>query len=176
MFAEPSNDEAKGLLAEAYDQLGYQAQSGPWRDVYLTGAFELRHGGPDVGVNLATAIDMLKHAPMERFLDAIAARLNPEKAAGKEMTVNLVFTDVGSSYVFELKNSVLRHYTRDPDPDADVTLKITRGLYFQMLAGEAGLKDTLLGDELEVDGSRLALIAFFRLMDTPDGKFNIVVP
>ena len=176
VFAEPSNDEAKALLAEAYDQLGYQAQSGPWRDVYLTGAFELRHGGPDVGVNLATAIDMLKHAPMERFLDAIAARLNPEKAAGKEMTVNLVFPDAGTSYVLELKNSVLRHYTRDPDPDADVTLKITRGLYFQMLAGEAGLKDTLLGDELEVDGSRLALIAFFRLMDTPDGKFNIVVP
>ena len=83
MFADPDNDEAKELLAEAYDQLGYQAESGPWRDVYLTGAFELRHGGPDVGVDLASAIDMLKHAPMERFLDAMAARLNPRRLTGR---------------------------------------------------------------------------------------------
>ena len=46
VFAEPENKKAKDLLARAYDQLGYQSESGPWRDVYLTAAFELRHGGP----------------------------------------------------------------------------------------------------------------------------------
>ena len=176
VFAEPDNQDAKELLAKTYDQLGYQAESGPWRDVYLTGAFELRHGGPDTGVDLETAIDMLRHAPIERFLDAMAARLNAEKAEGKEMIVNLVFTDVGTSYVLELENSVLRHYTREPHPHANVTLKITKELYLRMLAGKAGLKETLFGDDLKIEGSRLDLLGFFRLLDKPDGTFNIVVP
>jgi alkyl sulfatase BDS1-like metallo-beta-lactamase superfamily hydrolase len=176
VFADPSDQEARDLLAEVYDQLGYQAESGPWRDSYLTGAFELRHGGPDVGVDLASAVNMLRHAPLERFLDAMAARLDADKAEGKEMIVNLIFTDVDTSFVFELKHSVLRHYERDPDPEANVTLKVTKDLYLQMLAGQAGLKDTLLGDDLEVEGSRLDLVSFFRLFDKPDGTFNIVTP
>ena len=46
MFAQPDNQAARELLAKTYDQLGYQAESGPWRDVYLTGAYELRNGPP----------------------------------------------------------------------------------------------------------------------------------
>ena len=116
VFAEPDNADAKELLARAYDQLGYQAESGPWRDVYLTGAFELRHGGPDEGIDLASAMGMIKHAPLARFLDAMAARLNGPKAEGKEMIVNLVVTDIGVTHVLELKNSVLRHYERERTP------------------------------------------------------------
>ena len=176
VFAEPENQDARALLAETYDQLGYQAESGPWRDVYLTGAFELRHGGPDRGFDLAAAMDMIKHAPLERFLDAMAARLNAPKAEGKEMIVNLVFTDLGSTHVLELENSVLRHYKRDADPDANVTMKITHDLYLKMVTGRAGLKDTLLSDDLKIEGSRLDLVSFFRLFDKPDGLFNVVVP
>ena len=176
VFADPDNREARELLARAYDQLGYQAESGPWRDVYLTGAFELRHGGPDEGIDLASAMDMLKQAPPERFLDAMAARLNGPEAEGKEMVVNLVFSDLGTSHVLELKNSVLRHYKRDPDPDANVTLRITHDLYLQMATGRVGIKDTVFTDDLKVEGSRIDLVRFFRLFDKPDGTFNIVVP
>ena len=176
VFANPDDEEAKGLLAEVYDQLGYQAESGPWRDSYLTAAFELRHGGPDTGVDLSTAIDMLKHAPLDRFLIAMAARLNPDKAEGKKMIVNLIFTDVGASFVLELKNSVLRHYERDPHPEANVTLKITKALFLRMTTGAAGLKETLLSDELQIEGSKLDLVSFFRLLDRPKGTFDIVTP
>jgi alkyl sulfatase BDS1-like metallo-beta-lactamase superfamily hydrolase len=176
VFADPDNQDARDLLARAYDQLGYQAESGPWRDIYLTGAFELRHGGPAEGIDLASAIDMIKHAPLERFLDAMAARLNAPKAEGKEMIVNLVFTDLGESYVLELKNSVLRHYQRDPDPDANVTLRITHDIYLRMVTGRVGIKDTLFTDDLKIEGSRLDLVGFFRLFDKPDGTFNIVTP
>ncbi|MBW2189513.1 MAG: MBL fold metallo-hydrolase [Deltaproteobacteria bacterium] len=176
VFADPDNQDARSLLARAYDQLGYQAESGPWRDVYLTGAFELRHGGPDKGINLASAMGMIKHAPLVRFLDAMAARLNATKAEGKEMVVNLVITDIDETHVLELKNSVLRHYEREADPDANVTLKVTHDLYLRMLTGTAGLKDTLFSDELSVEGSRLDLIGFFGLFDKPDGTFNIVTP
>ncbi len=176
VFAAPDNVDAKTLLAETYDQLGYQAESGPWRDSYLTAAFELRHGGPDKGVDLATAMDMLKHAPLERFLDAMAARLNAERAEDKEIVVNLVFTDVGTTYVLEMKNSVLRHHEREPHPAANATLKITKDLFLRMIAGSAGLKETLFGDELTVEGSRLDLVSFFRTFDKPLGTFNIVTP
>ena len=176
VFADPDNQDARDLLARAYDQLGYQAESGPWRDVYLTGAFELRHGAPDKGVDLASAMGMIRHAPLERFLDAMAARLNAPKAEGKEMIVNLVFTDLGATYVLELKNSVLRHYKRDRHPDANATMKLTHELYLRMLTGTAGIKDTLFSDDLKIEGSRLDLVGFFRLFDKPDGTFNIVIP
>jgi alkyl sulfatase BDS1-like metallo-beta-lactamase superfamily hydrolase len=176
VFAQPDNEDARDLLARAYDQLGYQAESGPWRDVYLTGAFELRHGGPDEGINLASAMGMIEHAPLERFLDAMAARLNGPKAEGKRMVINIVISDVATTHVLELKNSVLRHYERDADPNANVTLKITHELFLRMLTGTAGLKDTLFSDELTVEGSRLDLVGFFRLFDKPDGTFNIVTP
>ncbi|MDH3201693.1 MAG: MBL fold metallo-hydrolase [Myxococcales bacterium] len=176
VFADPNNQDARDLLAQTYDQLGYQAESGPWRDVYLTGAFELRHGGPTEGIDLAASMDMIKYAPLESFLTAMASRLNAPKAKGKDMIVNLIFTDLGETYVLELKNSVLRHYKRDPHPDANVSMKITHELYLKMLTGQAGLKDTLFSDDLDIDGSRLDLVSFFRLIDKPTGTFNIVTP
>ncbi len=176
VFAEPDKQEAKDLLARTYDQLGYQAESGPWRDTYLSGAFELRHGGPTEPVDLASAMDMIKHAPIERFLDGMAARLNAAKAEGEEMVVNLVFTDLGTTHVLELKNSVLRHYKREPHPEANVTLKITHDIYLRMVTGRIGIKDTLFNDDLKIEGSRLDLVGFFRLFDKPDGLFNIVIP
>jgi alkyl sulfatase BDS1-like metallo-beta-lactamase superfamily hydrolase len=176
VFADPDNEAARELLARAYDQLGYQAESAPWRDVYLTGAFELRHGGPDTGFDLASAMDMIRHAPLERFLDAMAVRLNASEAEGREMIVNLNFTDLDATHVLELKHSVLRHYRRDPHPDANASLNITHELYLRMLTGQAGIKETLFSDDLAIDGSRLDLISFFRLFDKPDGTFNIVAP
>ncbi len=176
VFADLDNQDARDLLARAYDQLGYQAESGPWRDVYLNGAFELRHGGPDTGIDLASAKDMIKHAPLEAFLDSMAARLNGPKAEGKEMIVNLIFTDLGETYVLELKNSVLRHYKRDPHPDANASMKMTHDFYLMMVTGKAGLKETLFSDDLDIDGSRLDLVGFFRLFDKPTGTFNIVTP
>jgi alkyl sulfatase BDS1-like metallo-beta-lactamase superfamily hydrolase len=176
VFTDPENHDARELLASVYDQMGYQAESGPWRDVYLTGAFELRHGGPKEGINLASAKDMISHAPLERFLDAMAVRLNGAKAEGKEMILNLVVTDLGTTHVLELKNSVLRHYERDARPDANATIKITHALLLQLLTGTAGLKDTIFSDDLKVEGSRLDLVGFFRLFDKPEGTFNIVTP
>ncbi len=176
VFADPDHGAAKELLAKTYDQLGYQSESAPWRDVYLSGAFELRHGGPDEGIDLSNALDMLKYAPVRRFLDAMAVRLNGPKAEGKEMIVNLTFTDLDTTYVLELENSVLRHYERDPHPEANASMNITHDLFLRMLVGQAGLKETLFSDDLSVQGSRLDLLSFFRLFDKLDGTFDIVTP
>jgi alkyl sulfatase BDS1-like metallo-beta-lactamase superfamily hydrolase len=106
----------------------------------------------------------------------MAVRLNGPKAEGKSMIINLILTDLGTTYVLELENSVLRHYKRDRHPDANASLKITHELYLKMLTGKAGVRDTLFSDDLTVEGSRLDLLAFFMLFDQPEGKFNIVTP
>ena len=105
----------------------------------------------------------------------MAARLKADKAEGKEYTINLVLTDLKQSYVLHLKNSVLHHRAGN-DPKADATLKLTHAIYLKMVTGKAGISDTLLSDDLKVEGSRVDLVRFFTLFEQPNGSFNIVTP
>ena len=176
VFAEPSNKEAKALLASAYDQLGYRAESGPWRDEYLTAAYELRNGGQGMAVNPKFTAELLRQAPAGRFLDSMAVRLDGPAAEGKHVTFNFVFDDVHETHVVELENSVLHHRQADPVPDANATVHLTRDLLVRLGTGQAGLKDLVMSDDFRVEGSRLDLFSFLSLVKTPDGQFAIVTP
>lgn len=176
VFAEPANAGAKSLLAACYDQLGYQAESGPWRDEYLSAAYELRNGPPDEGLNIAAMEDVLRRTPVRRFFDSMAARLNGPDAEDVRLRVNFVFTDLGESYLLDISNSVLHHWPSDPDTPADATLNLTHDMFIQMLTGQAGLKDMLLSDEMGLEGSKLDLVKFFSVFDKPEGRFDIVTP
>jgi alkyl sulfatase BDS1-like metallo-beta-lactamase superfamily hydrolase len=176
VFAEPDNARAKELLASTYDQLGYQAESGPWRDVYLSGAYELRHGAPKEGIGVADAIDLLRQTPVPRFLDLMAALLNGPDAQGKEMVINVAFTDLGQTYVLTLENAVLHHRLTAADPEANATIKLTHGLFLKMLLGQLGVRDVLFSDDVEFEGSELDVLRFFALLDQPNESFNIVTP
>ncbi len=175
VFAESGNNKAKKLLAQTYDQLGYQAESGPWRDVYLTGANELRHGSPKKGLRLADAKEMLKHTSLDSFLDSMSLRLNGPDADGKEMTLNFTFTDLNENYVITVENGVMHHRKSEPDPNADATLKLTHDLYLDIALEIASLTDILFSDDIQFEGSKLQLIKFFSLLDKPAPRFNIVV-
>jgi alkyl sulfatase BDS1-like metallo-beta-lactamase superfamily hydrolase len=176
VFADPDDAEARELLARTYDQLGYRAESGVWRSVYLTGAQELRHGeqGPEITPRLA--LGLLRHVPLGYLFDAMATRLDGLAAAGEPMTLNFVFTDLGETHVLSLENAVLHHAQREPDPAAAATVRLTRELFLRLATGQAGLRDLVFSDELEVEGSRARLLAFFSLFDRPDGRFAIVTP
>ena len=176
VFAEPSNGPAKELLASVYDQLGFRAEAGPWRDVYLTGAYELRHGIRGTGIEPARATGLLRNSPVERFLDSMAVRLDGPAADGKQLTFNFVFTDVGETHVLELENAVLHHRRAEPVADADATVRLTRELLIALGTEQAGLKDLVMSDDLTVEGSRLKLLSFLALIDKPDVRFPIVTP
>lgn len=176
VFADPGNKNAKSLLAATYDQLAYQAESGPWRDTYLTGAYELRHGPPEQGLDVSSAVEVIRRTPVHRFFDSMATRLNGPDAEGVELRVKIEFTDLDESYLLNIENAVLHHRPATPGMEADVTLILTHELFIQMLIGKAGLRDTLFSDELEVEGDVLDLLKFFSLIDKPDGTFNIVTP
>ncbi len=176
VFAEPDNTRAKTLLADTYDQLGYQSESGPWRNVYLSAAYELRHGAPQKAMNMEKKLDLLRHTPLARFFDSMAVALDGPAAEGKNFIVNIIFKDINESHVLTLENSVMHHKKAVPDPDADATLTLTHALFLKMVIGKAGIKDTIFSDDLETSGSRIDLVRFFLLFDKPEGKFNIVTP
>jgi linear primary-alkylsulfatase len=177
VFAEPEDAAARELLARTYDQLGYRAESGPWRDVYLSGASELRHGAEAAAFDPAAAIGLLRHTPLDELFTAMATRLDGPKADGKTMTVNFVFTDLGESHVLTLENAVLHHRrSAEPDPAANVTVRLTKDFFLRLTTRQAGLRDMIFSDEFSVDGSRMDLLSFFSLLGTPDGKFAIVTP
>jgi alkyl sulfatase BDS1-like metallo-beta-lactamase superfamily hydrolase len=176
VFAQPENDEARELLARVYDQLGYRAESGPWRDVYLTGAYELRHGAADAGVRIAAAMGLLRRVPMQRFFESMATRVVGSKAETAEVTLNLVFTDLDESYVLWIENAVLHHRRREPDPEADATIRLSHDFFLRLAVQQVGLRDMIFSDDLDVDGSRLAVLSFFSLLEAPDEAFAIVTP
>ncbi len=176
VLGAPDSQAAKALLARTYDQMGYMSESATWRNSYLTAAAELRNGPPKVGVNKAVMVDMLAQTPVERFLEAMAASLDGPAAEGKDFKINLAFSDLHESYVLWIENAVL-HFKKAPAAsDANATLTVTHDVFVKMIAGTAGVKDTLLGDDLKVDGSRVDLLRFFALLDKAPGTFPIVTP
>jgi alkyl sulfatase BDS1-like metallo-beta-lactamase superfamily hydrolase len=176
VFGDPSSKAAKELLAKTYEQMGYMSEAATWRNAYLTGAQELRRGPPEKGVSKALLMDMLLQTPTERFLEAMAANLNGPNAEGKDFKVNLVLTDQKESYVLWIENAVLHFRSAPPAADANATLSLTRDIFVKMIAGTAGVKDTLMSDDLKVTGSRIDLVRFFGLIDKPEGLFPVVTP
>jgi alkyl sulfatase BDS1-like metallo-beta-lactamase superfamily hydrolase len=176
VFAEPGNTAARDLLARTYEQLGYQAESGPWRDEYLSGAQELRHGIQGDPLDPAAGANLLALLPPELFFVAMATRLNGPEAADERLVLNVTFSDLGETWVLALQNGVLHHERSAPRPDAAASVTLTRPLLVRLVTGQAGLRALLFSDELAVSGSRTKLLAFLRLLDRPDGSFPIVTP
>jgi alkyl sulfatase BDS1-like metallo-beta-lactamase superfamily hydrolase len=174
VYADAKNAAATELLAKAFEQMGYAAESAPWRNVYLSGAFELRNGLPSSGVNLNQLRDMLAHVPTERFLERMAASIDGAKAADMRMKINLVFSDSAESYVLSVENGVMHHHKAPPAADANATLRLTRAFFLQMMTGQAGAKDLLLSDQTRIDGSAIDLGRFLALIEKAPGTFPIV--
>ena len=174
VFGDPASKTARELLAKTYDQMGYMAEAATWRNSYLTAAQELRAGPPAKGMSKASLMQMLLQTPMERFLEAMAAGLNGPDAEGKDLKINLVLTDLKESYVLWIENSVLHFKSAEPAADANATLTLTKDIFVKMIAGTAGVKDTLLSDDLKVGGSKIDLVRFFGLIDKAPGTFPIV--
>jgi len=176
VFAQPQHAGARTLLARTYEQLGYAAESAPWRNFYLSGALELRSGRTGHSPDPAQAIGLLEQAPVERYLDAMAAGINGPKAADSRFRMNLRFSDTGTDHVLWMENAVLHHRRAPPDPQADTTLTLTRPIFARLMTGTGNMKDLLLDDGLKVDGSTIALLRFFSLIDKAPRTFPIVTP
>lgn len=176
VFAQPDNGSAKQMLAEAYQQLGYQSESGPWRDIYLSGALELLSGTADQHYDPEFGRAFVQQVPLEQFMKALSVRLDGEKAEGERLVLNVLFTDQQQNFVLTVRNSVM-HYKETPAAaNADVSIALSKNLFVEILLGQVGIQQLLTTDELAVDGSVLKLLKFFSLMGESNDNFNIVTP
>jgi alkyl sulfatase BDS1-like metallo-beta-lactamase superfamily hydrolase len=176
VFAEPDNMAAREMLAEAYRQMAYQAESGPWRDIYLSAAVELIRGDVVSNDVAMSSRAFLQQVPLSEFMKALSVKLDAEKAEGEVLTLNVRFTDSDTNFVLSVRNSVMYYKQLPVDKNADVTLSLTQKLFVEILLGEAGIKSLITSDQLAVDGSLLKLLKFFSLLGATNDDFNIVLP
>ncbi|CAD7490716.1 alkyl/aryl-sulfatase [Aeromonas dhakensis] len=175
VFANPNNQEGKLLLADALEQLGYQAESGPWRSVYLQGAYELRNGVPTAGATVTASPDTIRAMSPSMLFDYLAVRINPEKAAGKKMVINMDFTDIGEQHTLSLENAVLNHTTHYA-AKPDVTLTLSKQTLDDIQLGQGTLEQKIASGEIKVQGNQQTFSDFVGLLDKFNFWFNIVTP
>lgn len=176
VFAQPDNIAAREMLAEAYRQMAYQAESGPWRDIYLSAAEELISGDVVANDVAMSSKAFLQEVPLSEFMKALSVKLDAEKAEGENLKINVRFTDSDTNFVLRVRNSVMYYKQLPLDKSADVTLSLTQKLFVDILLGEAGIRTLISSDQLSVEGSLLVLLKFFSLLGAPNDDFNIVLP
>lgn len=177
VFAQPDHREARELLARACTQMGYQAESGPWRDFYLSGAQELRHGAPKANVAAsAGTVDTLKAVPIELFFDLLAVRLNGPKAIGHSLAINFEFPDSGEKLYLTVGNGVLNYVLGKTSSVIATTLTVPRSCWNAFAANDITLQTLLADEQVSVTGDQEVVATLFSLMDDFKIFFNIVEP
>jgi alkyl sulfatase BDS1-like metallo-beta-lactamase superfamily hydrolase len=172
VFADPQNADAKNLLADAYEQMGFQAESGPWRNFYLAGATELRQGVRKVATPTVAQIGMVASISVDLFLDALAIRLNGPNAAGVTGVIHLHVDD--ATHTLELSNGTL-HNHRGAKGRADATIRMSRAALDTILMGGAILELVASG-EVTFDGDPAPIQGLLGNLDTYEFWFPIVTP
>lgn len=155
VFAEPQNQAARRLLADAFEQIGYQAESTSTRNSFLQGAFELRHGMPGGVPPRSTGPDVVRAMSTEQWLDFLAISMDPKKAEGlRGFTINLVTPDNGETYVIELSNATLTSIKGVQAKNPDLTVTVNRADLNQVMMGAASFDDLIKAGTAKFDGSR----------------------
>lgn len=177
VMANPNNTEAKDLLAKAYEQLGYQAESSVWRNFYLTGAQELRNGvAESKGSGGMLNLDTLLNMPMDDFLNFLSIKLNGTKAENKEMSINVIFTDLNKSYNITLGNSVVNYKEGKFDSEPDASLTLNKASFYLIVLGQQDLDKMEAAREVSISGNKESVKEFLALLDKFNPKVNIVTP
>jgi len=175
VYAAPDYAEARQLQADALEQLGYQSENATWRNIYLTGAQELRNGVIKVAARTASP-DLVRALTVPHFFDFMAVRMDADKAAGKKLTLNWRFTDLNQRYAMTLRNSALT-YLEDaaaPNPTASITLD--KATLDRINLRELSLPDAIRNGSMRVEGDAQAVTSLFGMLDTFDGNFDIITP
>ena len=170
VFADPANEEARELQADALEQLGYQSESATFRNAFLTGAQELRGGAP--GRHDAMRRPMLTAMTVGQLLDAMAVRLKAEEVGGLSVTAHLICEGEWTVALSNRTISAVEGLFDDPD----VTITCDRSVLVALSGNVSTLDDEIAAGRVEVVGAREALAALFDHLDTFRSGFPIVEP
>ena len=176
LAAEPGNRPARELQADVFEQLGYQAESGPWRNFYLLGAHELRNGTPPAKERASGGTDLAAGIRAELLLDYLAIRLIGPAAAAEHLRIGLHITDTGEWFLLTVKNGVLRYTGGGMEPAAETALHLNHLTLAALADGGITLEAAERHGTARVEGPRDALERLFALLDRFTGAFDVVAP
>jgi alkyl sulfatase BDS1-like metallo-beta-lactamase superfamily hydrolase len=173
VFAEPRNQPARDLLADVYEQLGYQKESPSLRNSFLQGAYELRSGMPTGTAPSTGSADVVRSMPTGFWLDFLGISMDPKRAEGLRLTINLVLPDIGEQYLIELSNATLTNIEGVQSPKPDLTVTLDRADLNQVMFGVATFDQLAEEGKAKLDGDRTAIRTLRDLMVTftPDFEF-----
>lgn len=154
VFAEPNNQAAKDLLADVYEQIGYQKESPSVRNSFLNGAYELRNGLPKGTSPSTSSPDLIKAMSTDLWLDFLGVRLDGSQLEGKHFVMNLITPDNGEKFLVELSNSTLTNIKGQQARKADLTLTINRSDLEPVMMGAATLDDQITSGKAKLIGNR----------------------
>lgn len=176
VFAEPENEQARYLLADAFEQLGYQAECGPWRNEYLMGAWELRHGLPQLPAVRTDNPEVTRAMTLSMCFDYLGIHLNGPKAEGKQSLSKWLFTDTNEQFLVQMENCALTYTPNKQAANADATVALTRAAFDDLLFGETTLEQALQTKSFQVTGKQEKIRELFSLLEEFPRLFNIVTP
>ena len=175
VMADPEHIEGRALLADTFEQLGYQSESAPWRNFYLCGALELRNGLPE-SKPFAASGGIAAGMPIENFFQVLAVRLLPEAALDLDLRIELVFTDLDSRYLLSVRHSVLNYFKDAKHLQPQVTLTISSLDFKNLLTGATDAAALLGNERLEIDGDASRLLSLRDLFDQFVRRYPLVTP
>ena len=177
VYAEPANKEARALCADALEQMGYQAESATWRNAFLYGAQELRHGVFQMPARATMGADTLAGLATDVFFDLMAIRLDAAKAAGQSMVLNWYFTDRGEKLALTLKHSTLSHRMGEWSGSAAASITTTRATLDAIVLRKTTAPEAMQAGALRIDGDPSRFAALFGLLEQPTGfMFDVLTP
>src|SRR5262249_14645089 len=175
-FADADHREERELAADAYEQLGYLAESATWRNAYLYAAQELRSGAVKAGRGQALNPETIAAIPTETLFDLFGAQLNGPKADGKHIVVNWKFTDTRESFVLALEDATLTATANTRADRADASLSLSRDALNAIALRRLSVEQAIQSEQIKVEGAPAKVAELFSLLDTSNPNFEVVEP
>ncbi|QFT67918.1 Metallo-beta-lactamase superfamily protein [Labrenzia sp. THAF35] len=176
VYADPTNMEARNLMADASEQLGYQAEAGTWRGWYMSAAKDLREGVKPVSVAVFASPDTVSAMPLELFFDFLSIRLDGPKAESKTIKLNVDLPDTKQKYLLVVQYGVLQYHKGQQATDADASLTLDRATLNEVIAGKLKVEQGVTGGKIKLDGDPKKFEEFVGLLDTFDPWYQVVMP
>jgi alkyl sulfatase BDS1-like metallo-beta-lactamase superfamily hydrolase len=174
VLAEPQNQAAKDLLADIFEQLGYQQENPGLRNSYLSGAYELRTGIPQGETASSSSPDVIRAMSTELFLNFLAIRIDSRKAEGMRFTMNLVTPDNREEFLIELENATLTNIKGFQSAKPDLTLTINRSDLEQTMMGAKTLEAQLADGTAKAQGNIGILKQLAAMFVDFDPRFEVM--
>lgn len=174
VWAEPGNQTAKDLLADIFEQIGYQQENPGLRNSFLAGAYELRNGIPQGEAVRSAAPDVIRAMSTELFLNFLGIKMDSRKAEGMRFTINLITPDNGEKFIIELDHATLTNIKGYLSDKPDLTLTINRSDLEMTMMGAKELEAQIADGTCKAEGNPGILKALAATMADFDPRFEIL--